>query len=62
MSTPTATRILANLAKPSAQPKTGCPCLCKRGQQRDNCRHCEGTGMLIDFAALRARPLTHHTP
>jgi hypothetical protein len=37
------------------QPKTGQPCHCKRGQQRDNCPDCEGTGMRIDFAALRAR-------
>jgi hypothetical protein len=31
------------------------PCSCKRGQERDNCANCEGTGMRIDFAALRAR-------
>lgn len=37
------------------QPKTGVPCSCRRGQQRDNCPTCEGTGMVIDFAAIRAR-------
>lgn len=37
------------------QPKTGQPCSCRRGQQRDNCPACEGTGMKIDFAAIRAR-------
>lgn len=37
------------------QPKTGQPCHCKRGQQRDNCPDCEGTGQRIDFAAIRAR-------
>src|SRR5438128_11130754 len=26
------------------QPKTGAPCSCKRGAQRDNCPTCEGTG------------------
>ena len=37
------------------QPKTGQPCGCKRGLERDNCPACEGTGMRIDFAAIRAR-------
>lgn len=37
------------------QPKTGQPCSCKPGQQRDNCPACEGTGWRIDFAAIRAR-------
>ena len=37
------------------QPKTGQPCNCKRGQARDNCPACEGTGQRIDFAAIRAR-------
>ena len=37
------------------QPKTGAKCGCKRGQQRDNCPTCEGTGYVIDFAAIRAR-------
>ena len=36
------------------QPKTGVACGCKRGQQRDNCPACEGTGQRIDFAAIRA--------
>ncbi len=35
------------------QPKTGQPCSCKPGQQRDNCPQCEGTGQRIDFAAIR---------
>lgn len=37
------------------QPKTGQPCNCKPGIERDNCPKCEGTGMRIDFAAIRAR-------
>lgn len=37
------------------QPKTGNKCSCRRGVQRDNCPNCEGTGMVIDFAAIRAR-------
>ncbi len=40
------------------QPKTGARCGCKRGQQRDNCPACEGTGFAIDFAAIRARNKT----
>ena len=40
------------------QPKTGERCHCKRGQQRDNCPACEGTGWKIDFVAIRARSLT----
>jgi len=39
------------------QPKTGQPCYCRPGQERDNCPACEGTGQRIDFAAIRARPL-----
>jgi len=35
------------------QPKTGQRCHCKRGQQRDNCPDCEGTGWIIDFRAIR---------
>jgi len=37
------------------QPKTGAKCSCKRGVMRDNCANCEGTGWVIDFAAIRAR-------
>ncbi len=37
------------------QPKTGEPCNCGRGIQRDNCPECEGTGMRIDFRAIRER-------
>ena len=41
------------------QPKTGAPCTCKRGAQRDNCPECEGTGQVIDFRAIRAaKPTT----
>jgi len=35
------------------QPKTGRPCTCRRGVQRDNCTACEGTGQQIDFRAIR---------
>ena len=42
-------------ARVEYQPKTGQPCHCKPGQHRDNCPACEGTGMQIDFAAIRAR-------
>lgn len=35
------------------QPKTGRACHCKPGQMRDNCARCEGTGQIIDFAAIR---------
>ena len=35
------------------QPKTGQPCSCRPGMQRDNCPQCEGTGQRIDFAAIR---------
>lgn len=31
------------------------PCHCKRGQHRDNCPDCEGTGQRIDFRAIRAK-------
>lgn len=45
------------------QPKTGQPCHCRPGQERDNCPQCEGTGQRIDFAAIRARSTkTTHTP
>lgn len=37
------------------QPKTGAACSCRRGIMRDNCAACEGTGMIIDFARIRAR-------
>lgn len=35
-------------------PKTGAKCACKRGIERDNCPRCEGTGWVIDFAAIHA--------
>lgn len=38
----------------SYQPKTGTRCPCKPGIARDNCPACEGTGWVIDFAAIRA--------
>ncbi len=41
--------------KTEYQPKTGARCSCKRGMQRDNCASCEGTGMVIDFAAIRTQ-------
>ena len=37
------------------QPKTGARCTCRPGVERDNCGRCEGTGWVIDFAAIRAR-------
>ena len=37
------------------QPKTGQKCSCRKGIERDNCPQCEGTGMCIDFPAIRAR-------
>lgn len=40
------------------QPKTGQKCSCRRGIERDNCPSCEGTGMRIDFAKIRARHTT----
>ena len=39
------------------QPKTGQPCHCKHGIERDNYPQCEGTGMMIDFKAIRDRKL-----
>lgn len=41
----------------SFQPKTGVPCYCRPGSQRDNCTCCEGTGQRIDFARIRGTPL-----
>ena len=38
---------------PYHRPKTGQPCSCRRGIERDNCPQCEGTGQRIDFAAIR---------
>jgi hypothetical protein len=37
-------------------PKTGSKCSCRRGQERDNCAACEGSGYVIDFAAIRKMP------
>lgn len=37
------------------QPLTGATCSCSPGIQRDNCPACESTGMVVDFAAIRAR-------
>lgn len=45
---------LSQPAKPY-QPRTGARCGCRRGVERDNCPNCEGTGFVIDFAAIRAR-------
>lgn len=57
--------ILARRAKQwnQTQPRTGQPCTCRRGQQRDNCPACEGTGYRIDFsrAEVQAR-LTKEQP
>ena len=44
------------------QPKTGVPCACRQGVQRDNCPECEGTGQRIDFAAVRARGSASRPP
>lgn len=35
------------------QPKTGEVCHCRPGVHRDNCPDCEGTGLRIDFKAIR---------
>jgi hypothetical protein len=43
------------------QPKTGEPCHCRPGSQRDNCRDCEGTGMKVDFKKIRDRDTTPPT-
>lgn len=40
------------------QPKTGARCLCRPGVIRDNCTLCEGTGWIIDFAAIRRAAAT----
>lgn len=37
------------------QPKTGAPCGCRRGVERDNCPNCEGTGRALNFSAIRNR-------
>jgi len=37
------------------RPKTGQPCSCRCGIERDNCPMCEGTGQRIDFAKIRAQ-------
>jgi len=42
-------------------PITGRPCFCRPGQARDNCPTCEGTGMKVDFAAIRAARQTPPT-
>lgn len=33
--------------------ETGSPCFCRVGIERDNCSRCEGTGMQINFEAIR---------
>ena len=43
------------MSKKEYQPKTGACCSCKRGVQRDNCPNCEGTGLVIDFKAIKNR-------
>lgn len=48
-------RMLAGIKPKAYQPKTGAKCACKRGQERDNCPICEGTGQVIDFKAIRGR-------
>lgn len=49
------TRAKSKMKTTQYQPKTGKACSCRSGQERDNCRQCEGTGHVIDFAAIRAR-------
>lgn len=46
----------------SHQPKTGAVCSCRPGRARDNCPTCEGTGMIVDHAAIRAQPLAPPAP
>ena len=48
-------KIFEKLTEDAYQPKTGVPCSCKPGVMRDNCPSCEGTGMSVDFAAIRNR-------
>ena len=40
------------------QPKTGKKCYCRKGIERDNCPACEGTGLKIDFNAIRKANVT----
>lgn len=47
--------LMEDLTPKPYQPKTGERCGCRRGVQRDNCPRCEGTGEVVDFAAIRAR-------
>ncbi len=35
-------------------------CSCRKGTQRDNCPACEGTGVMIDFNALRKAYCADH--
>lgn len=39
---------------PGHAPKTGEPCACRPGVERDNCPQCEGSGERIDFRAMHA--------
>lgn len=44
------------------QPTTGERCGCRPGIQRDNCPQCEGTGLRVDFKAIRARRVVPVVP
>lgn len=46
-------RVNRLLGQGSAPIYTGAACGCRRGQERDNCPQCEGSGKAIDFAAIR---------
>ena len=62
-----ATKLEVEIKKPNMktttqyQPKTGEPCFCRPGMQRDNCPTCEGTGWRVDFKAIRERALRKDT-
>ena len=50
------------MTKSTYQIRTGQRCTCKRGQERDNCAACEGTGWQLDFRAMRAQSTAKPAP
>ena len=49
----TESEVESSLKKAEYQPKTGEPCSCRPGMERDNCPACEGTGQKVDFKKIR---------